>query len=180
LKLYPEASKRAEVATMMLDPYEVGEDKAFAQYCYATSFFETLAPDCSAADFQKAKKMLVAAIDYAKKAIDMEILVIYSQLQLARLYLGTTDEYLHVTNDPERIERASRCLEELDNKLRRHELNMRFESLYYLRKSDCHRSRGETMLAKEAAMRAGKVATKANLPIEKKAAKTRITYLELD
>ena len=73
--------------------------------------------------------MLIAAIDYAKKAIDMEILVIYSQLQLARLYLGTTDEYLQVTSDPDRIEQAFRCLEELDNKLKLHELNVRNESL---------------------------------------------------
>jgi hypothetical protein len=178
LKQYQEASKRAEVAMMILTLYEVGEDKAFAQYCYATSFVETLAPNCSEADFQKAKKMLVAAIDYAKKAIDMEILVIYSQLQLARLYLGTTDEYLHVTSDPDRIERASRCLEELNDRLRQHELNRRFESLYYLRKSDYHRSEGQMVLAKEAAMRAEKVATNANLPIEKQAAKTRITYIE--
>ena len=55
---------------------------------------------------------------------------------------------------------------------------MRFESLYYLRKSDYHRSKGETMSAKTAAMRAEKVATKANLPIERQAAKTRITYIE--
>ena len=122
--------------------------------------------------------MLVAAIDYAKKAIDMEILVIYSQLQLARLYLGTTDEYLHVTSDPDRIERAYQCLEELNNKLKQHELNMRFESLYYLRKSDYHRSKGEMTFAKEAAMRAKEVATRANLPIEKQAAKTRITYIK--
>ena len=178
LKQYPEASKRAEVATMMLDAYEVGEDKAFAQYCYATSFVETLAPNCSEEEFQRAKKMLVAAIDYAKHAIDMEILVIYSQLQLARLYLGTTDEYLHVTSDPKRLKRAYRCLEELNDKLKRHELNMRFESLYYLRKSDYHRSKGEMMFAKEAAMRAEKIAIEAKLPIEKRAAKTRITYIE--
>ena len=178
LKQYQDASKRAETAMMILTLYEVGEDKAFAQYCYATSFIETLAPNCTKKDFQKAKKMLIAAIDYAKKAIDMEILVIYSQLQLARLYLGTTDEYLHVTNDPDRLEQASRCLEELENKLRQYKLNMRFESLYYLRKSDYHRSKGETMSAKTAAMRAEKVATKANLPIERQAAKTRITYIE--
>ena len=141
LKQYREASKRAETAMMILTLFEVGEDKAFAQYCYATSFIETLAPNCTVEDFQKARTMLIAAIDYAKKATDMEILVIYSQLQLARLYLGTTDEYLQVTSDPDRIEQAFRCLEELDNKLKLHELNMRFESLYYLRKSDYHRSK---------------------------------------
>ena len=178
LKQYQEASKRAETAMMILTLFEVGEDKAFAQYCYATSFVETLAPNCTEEDFQKAKNMLIAAIDYAKRAIDMEILVIYSQLQLARLYLGTTDEYLHVTSDPDRIQRATRCLEELENKLRQHELNMRFESLYYLRKSDYHRSQGEMLAAEEAAMRAEEVAERANLPIEKQAAKTRMTYIE--
>ena len=178
LKQYREASERAETAMMILTLFEVGEDKAFAQYCYATSFVETLAPNCTEEDFQKAKKMLIAAIDYAKTANDMEILVIYSQLQLVRLYLGTTDEYLHVTSDPDRIEKASQCLEELDNKLRQQKLNMRFESLYYLRKSDYHRSKGETFLAGEAAKRAEDVAESANLPIEKQAAKTHITYIE--
>ena len=88
------------------------------------------------------------------------------------------DKYLHVTSDPDRIERAARCLEELDNKLRQHELNMRFESLYYLRKNDYHRSKGEMLLAEKAALGAKKVAERANLAIEKQAAKTRITYIE--
>ena len=178
LKQYPEASKRAEGAMMILTLFEVGEDKAFAQYCYATSFVETLAPNCTNEDFQKAKKLLISAIDYAKEAIDMEILVIYSQLQLARLYLGTTDIYLMVTSDPDRIELAFRCLEELENKLKLNELNMRFESLYYLRKSDYYRCKGEMGLAEETALRAEGVAKRADLPIERKAARTRITYIQ--
>ena len=80
LKQYQEASKRAETAVMILTLFKVGEDKAFAQYCYATSFVETLTPNCTEEDFHKVKKMLIAAIDYAKRATDMEIFVIYSQL----------------------------------------------------------------------------------------------------
>ena len=177
-KRYHEASKRAEGAMMILSLFEVGEDKAFGQYCYATSFVETIAPNCTDGDFRKAKMMLIAAIDYAKQADDMEILLIYSQLQLTRLYLGTSDDYLLITSDPGRIEQALQCLEELAAELRQHKLNMRFESLYYIRKSDYHRSKGEMKLAEEMALYAEEVAKRANLPIERQAAKNRITYIE--
>ena len=178
LEQYEEASKMAEVAIMILSQFEVGEDKAFAQYCYATSFVETLTPDCTAEDFQKASKLLITAIDYAEKATDMEILVIYSQLQLIRLYLGTTHTYLTVTRDQSRIERSNKCLQELEKKLERNELNTRFQSLYYLRKSDYHRSNGDINLAEQTAVKAEELATKAGLPIEKKAAKSRIKYIQ--
>ena len=36
LKQYQETSIRAEMAMMILTLFKVGEDKAFAQYCYAT------------------------------------------------------------------------------------------------------------------------------------------------
>ena len=52
LKQYQEASKRAETAMMILTLFEVGEDKAFAQYCYATSFVEILTPNSTDGDFQ--------------------------------------------------------------------------------------------------------------------------------
>ena len=178
LKQYAEASKKAEVAIMMLMQYEIGEDKSFAQYCYATSFVETLAPNCTNEEFQKAKKMLITAIDYAQQAEDMGILVTYSQLQLARLYLGTTDTFLSVTCDQNRIGQSNRLLKELETKLQHNELNIRFESLYYIRKSDYERAIGYMELAVETAKKAETLALNAKLPIEEKAAKNRIIYIQ--
>ena len=174
---YEEASSLAETAVMVLEPYEVGEGKAFAQYCYATSFVETLRPDCTEEDFRKAEELLIVSINYANEAADMEILVIYSQLQLARLYLGTTQTSLTVTSDQSRIERSGSCLSTLKTKLDRNELNTRFICLYHLRRSDHHRSRGEFRLAKLTAEEAMKLAVDANLPIERKEAEGRVAYI---
>ena len=87
LKQYPEASKKAESAMMILTLFDVGEDKAFAQYCFATSFVETLTPWCSDEEFCKAQTMLVTAIDYSRKAVDMEIL--YSHVLTASTHSPT-------------------------------------------------------------------------------------------
>ena len=179
LQRYAEASKKAETAIMILNPFEVGEDKAFAQYCYATSFVETLSPFCTDEDFDKARRMLITAIEYAKRAIDMDILVTYSQLQLARLYLGTTDSFLTVTDNLKRIKQSKSCLKELEKKLSRNKLhNTRFESLYYLRKSDYERSQGNMTSAMQSAQKAKNLATEASLPIEIRAAENRITYTQ--
>ena len=178
LQQYAKASRKAEVAMMILMHFEIGEDRAFAQYCYATSFVETLAPNCTDKDFKKAEKMLITAIDYAQKAEDMEILVTYSLLQLTRLYLGTTDTFLTVTTNQNRINLSNQCLEEIEKKLRQNELNMRFESLYYIRKSDYERSSGNMRLAEEMALKAKKLATRAELPIETEAATIRIKYIQ--
>ena len=129
-------------------------------------------------DFQKAKAMLIAAIDYAKRAGDMEFLIRYALLHLARLNLGVTDEHLQVTSDPDRIQQAFRCLKELDSQLSLIKLNMRLESRYYLVKSDYHRNKGEMGLADETARRAEEMARKAKLLMDWQTANARIMHIQ--
>ena len=177
-KQYQEARKQAEGARMILSLFEVSEDKAFGQYCYAIIFAEMLPPKSIDEDFQKAKEMLIAAIDYAKRAGDMEFLIRYALLHLARLNLGVTDEHLQVTSDPDRIQQAFRCLKELDSQLSLIKLNMRLESRYYLVKSDYHRSKGEMGLADETARRAEEMARKAKLLMDWQTANARIMHIQ--
>ena len=163
---------------IILNLAEVGEDKAFAQYCYAIVLAEeSYISQFGRRTFEDVLSELHKSVEYAKRTEDMEILVTHSQLQLSRLYLGTTHTQLAVTYDHKRIEQSDQCLKALKVKLENDELDMRCQSLYFLNKCDHHRSCLETDTAKEAAEEALELATRASLPIEIEAARRRITCI---
>ena len=91
LNRFEEARCLAKEALIILNLAEVGEDKAFAQYCYAIVLAEeSYISQFGRRTFEDVLSELHKSVEYAKRTEDMEILVTHSQLQLSRLYLGTT------------------------------------------------------------------------------------------
>ncbi len=151
------------------------EDKSFTYYCNATIVAEQLGPESPLHLFTNAERLFERAIDFAHCHGDLEILVIHSRLQLARLYLGTTHTRIWPTKDEQAINKSRQCLNSL--KPAYGSLDTRCKALFHLDMSDLHHSCGEVREAIEAARHALRMAQEVELVLEIEAAEMRIKQL---
>ena len=170
-KDYERARSHVEKARCYLFDVASGEDKSFAYYCHATLDAECLCDESPPDKFRDVEELFEKARDNARFA-NIDILVVYSDLQLSRLYIGTTHTRLTFTRDSERMKMARSCLCRIELQL--DELDLRRKSLYYLNMADWNYSSEQVDCAIKYAQRAGELASGGGLPLEVEAAERRV------
>lgn len=168
---YGAARMHIEKAKGHLFDVASGEDKSFVYYCDASLQAECLSDESPAADFEQVKRLYENARDNARYA-SLDILVVYTDLQLSRLYLGTTHTKISFTKDKDRIRMARNCLLRIEKNLE--ELDLRRKSLFYLNMADWHYTCNHIDCAIENAKKANQLAQTGNLHLEIKASEARI------
>ena len=169
------AKKCAEDALRILFNVEPGEDKALANYGYATTVIDyqslTSANSPDQMDLQNAESSLEFAIDYATiEDRGLDHIAPHSHLRLAQMYLGSTHFEPGKNTDPESIRKASECLKAID----RNSLPPRTKCIFLLTESDFYRCKGDMCIAKASAMHALKIAEASGFETEITSAKTKL------
>ena len=148
-----------------------GEDKSLAYYCHATLELECLNDESPPEKFKEVEHLFEKARDNARFA-GLDILVVYADLQLSRLYIGTTHTKLTFTKDKDRLSMARNCLLQIEQQL--DELDLRRKSFFYLSMADWGYSCNDVGCAIEHAQKASKLAQDSGLRFEIEAAKKRV------
>lgn len=162
------ARRHIEKARFHLFDVTSGEDKSFAYYCHATLEAECLNDESPPEKFKEVEELFEKARGHALFA-NLDILVVYSDLQLSRLYIGTTHTKLIFTKDKDRLSMAKNCLLRIEQQLDK--LDLRRQSLFHLIMADWSYSCNNVDCAFEHAQKASELAQKGGLPLEIKAAK---------
>lgn len=165
------AQKHIEKAKCYLFDVAPGEDKSFAYYCHATLVAECLSDESPSDKLKEVEYLFEKARENARFA-DLDILVVYSDLQLSRFYIGTTHTKLTFTKDKDRLSMARNCLTRVEEQL--NELDLRRKSLFYLNMADWSYSSGDVDYAIVYAQKASQLAKDGGLPLEIEAAEMRI------
>ena len=143
LEEYEEAEEFGKKAVVRYTEVEAddGEDKAFAEYCYATSRF-LKESDSVVVMKPKIKKEVETSfrqvIAISKERDTTNILAMHSLLRLACLHLDSTYVRPGMTQNQEAISNAKACIRELDRHLVT-EPNIKCQCLCLLMQSDIHR-----------------------------------------
>ena len=164
------ARRHIEKARYYLFDVASGEDKSFAYYCHATLELECLNDESPPEKFKEVEHLFEKARDNARFA-GLNILVVYADLQLSRLYIGTTHTKLTFTKDKDRLSMARNCLLRIEQQF--DELDLRRKSLFYLSMADWSYSCNDVGCAIEHAHKASELAQDGGLPLEIEAAKKR-------
>ena len=177
LKRIALANEYAKDAMQILFNVEPGEDKALANYGYATTMI-----DCQSSSscldqvkVQSAKSSLEFAIDFATiEDRGLDHIVPHSHLRLAQMYLGSTHYEPGKNTDPESIRKASNCLKAINQD----SLPPRSKCIFLLTESDFYRCKGDITTARESAKHALTIAEANGFETEIASAKTKLESVQ--
>ena len=115
LKKPKKSREYARDAMEILFNVEPGEDKALANYGYASILVDCLAISPDPETMKKAESALQFAISYAGiEDRGLDHIAPHAHLRLAQMYLGSTHYEPGNNTDPESIRKASDCLKAVD------------------------------------------------------------------
>lgn len=174
LKKSKKSKKYARDAMEILFNVEPGEDKALANYGYASILVDCLAISPDPETMKQAESALQFAISYAGiEDRGLEHIAPHSHLRLAQMYLGSTHYEPGNNTDPESIRKASDCLKAVDLRA----IPPRSGCIFFLTESDLYRCKGDFTKARCSAMRALQMAQENNFQTEITSAETKIKSL---
>ena len=171
------ANACARDAMQILFNVEPGEDKALANYGFATTIIDCQSnANCpNQVEVQSAESSLEFAIYHATiEDRGLDHIAPHSQLRLAQMYLGSTHYDPGKNTDPESIRKASDCLKAID----RGSLPPRSKCMLLLTESDYYRCKGDITMARESANQAQMMAEANSFETEVTSAKTKLESLQ--
>ena len=176
LKKSRKAEKYAMEAMAILFNVEPGEDKALANYGYASILVDCLAIAPDLMTVRKAESALQYAIGSSRiEDRGLEHIAPHSHLRLAQMYLGSTHYEPGKNSDPESIRKASDCLKAVDL----HAIPPRSRCIFFLTESDLYRCKGEFANARGSATCALQMAQQNSFQTEILSAETKLKSLPL-
>ena len=171
------ANACARDAMQILFNVQPGEDKALANYGFATTIIDCQSnANCpNQVEIQSAESSLEFAIYHATiEDRGLDHIAPHSQLRLAQMYLGSTHYDPGKNTDPESIRKASDCLKAID----RGSLPPRSKCMLLLTESDYYRCKGDITMARESANQAQMMAEANSFETEVTSAKTKLESLQ--
>ena len=172
------AKKYALDAMAKLFNVESGEDKALANYGYASTMIDCHAsakfPDQK--EMKSAESSLQFAIDCARiEDRGLDHIAPHSHLRLAQMYLGSTHYEPGKNTDPDSIRKASDCLKAI---IDLGSIPPRSRCMFFLTESDLYRCKGNIDMARESAKCALRMAEENSFETEITSAKTKLESLK--
>lgn len=153
---------------------EPGEDRALANYGYASILVDCHATSPDPEEVRRAESSLKYAIGSATiEDRGLDHIAAHSHLRLVQMYLGSTHYEPGKNTDSESIRKASDCLEAVDL----HSIPSRSRCLFFLTESDLYRCKGDITKARESATRALEMAEEISFETEIMSAKTKLDSL---
>ena len=166
-KEYDKAKYHVKEAKVYLIYLKYGEDHAMNAYIEA----------CIGAECQdKPKDEIIKQFDFALQIFrsstnnTVKLLRSHAPIRMAEVHIGATQFSPGTTNDPESICAARNCLEAVNLK----DLPVRYQSHFYIAKSDFHRCTSEKKEARRWAKKALKIAQENDFVNEIRSAEARL------